>query len=158
MSRLKNHRKIIPLEGEVFRDFEGKKISNLGRAFNEFGKQIGLVKRDPKNRNYVKIWHNKTHYSLHRLIYTLFIGIIPEGMEINHIDGDKLNNKVNNLEALTPTENMRHAIRIGLKGGKPKKFTEEEIDLAFSLFKEGYSDAEINRKTNISRCYLKELR
>lgn len=46
---------------------------------------------------------------VHRLVYETFIGPIPVGCEINHIDGNKLNNAVENLEAITHSANMAHA-------------------------------------------------
>lgn len=51
---------------------------------------------------------------VHRLVAECFIGQIPEGMEINHIDGDKGNNNLSNLEIVTPKENSVHAVSIGL--------------------------------------------
>lgn len=51
---------------------------------------------------------------IHRLVAEAFLGK-KEGLDINHIDGDKTNNDLSNLEWCTRGENNRHAYRIGLK-------------------------------------------
>ena len=51
---------------------------------------------------------------VHHIVAQLFIGPCPVGKEINHIDGNKLNNRVDNLEYVTHKENMRHARDMGL--------------------------------------------
>ncbi len=51
----------------------------------------------------------------HRVIWEAVHGQIPDGLEINHIDGDKHNNSLSNLELVTRSENLTHAIRTGLK-------------------------------------------
>jgi hypothetical protein len=48
----------------------------------------------------------------HRIVYLVHHGDIPDGMQINHKDGDKWNNHPGNLELATPGENSRHAIRV----------------------------------------------
>jgi len=53
-------------------------------------------------------------FRVHSLVATAFLGARPEGQQINHIDGDKLNNCSRNLEYVTPHENMSHAHRLGL--------------------------------------------
>ncbi len=42
---------------------------------------------------------------IHRLIYETFIGDIPEGHEIDHIDGDTTNNEISNLQIIKPRDN-----------------------------------------------------
>jgi hypothetical protein len=51
---------------------------------------------------------------VHRIVWEAFFGKIKEGMQINHIDGNKTNNNLNNLEVVTPKENTQHAWRNGL--------------------------------------------
>ena len=43
-----------------------------------------------------------------------FIGLIPEGMEVNHKNGIKTDNSIDNLEIVTPSENTLHAVVLGL--------------------------------------------
>ena len=44
-------------------------------------------------------------FQWHRVIYTFFYGTIPEGMQVNHIDENKQNNALSNLNLMTPKEN-----------------------------------------------------
>ena len=48
----------------------------------------------------------KIHWRLNRLIWTAVNGEIPEGLQINHIDEDKSNNTISNLNTMTPRENI----------------------------------------------------
>lgn len=50
---------------------------------------------------------------VHQLVAEHFIGRRPEGMVINHKDANKNNNGVENLEYVTPYENVHHTIRLG---------------------------------------------
>jgi hypothetical protein len=53
-------------------------------------------------------------FYVHRIVTEAFIGPIPEGMTVNHKDGDRRNNHASNLEIMTLAENRRHATETGL--------------------------------------------
>lgn len=58
------------------------------------------------------------HISVHRLIALVFVGEPPtDKHEVNHIDGNKLNNSIDNLEWVTRSQNLSHAYKLGLKVG-----------------------------------------
>ena len=97
-------------------------VSNLGRvrrAVDGVNTKAGDI-RSPgvKSSGYhqVALYKNgkATNRSVHRLVVEAFIGKIPKGMEVNHKDGNKLNNQLDNLEIVTKSENMKHAIQMGL--------------------------------------------
>jgi hypothetical protein len=54
-------------------------------------------------------------HRIHRLVATLFIPNILNKPQVNHKDGNKLNNNVDNLEWCSNLENMQHAYRTGLQ-------------------------------------------
>lgn len=55
----------------------------------------------------------------HRLIYRTLVGDIPDGMIVNHIDGNKTNNHISNFELLTTRGNTIHALQAGLVNSSP---------------------------------------
>ena len=105
------------------KDYEGcYQISNLGNIkslIRKNNKKEKLLKVQISTCGYYKILlykNNKSkHFKVHRLIAIHFIPNIYNKEQINHIDGNKLNNNINNLEWVTPKENMQHAVRTGLK-------------------------------------------
>jgi hypothetical protein len=72
------------------------------------------------------------HFYTHRLVADAFLGPIPEGMEVNHKDGNKDNNTLANLEIVTPEANLQHAREHGLipmrgEASHMAKLTEREV-------------------------------
>ena len=55
------------------------------------------------------------YYLVHQLITLAFFGPCPDGREINHKDGVKTNNRLDNLEYVTPSENQQHALACDLR-------------------------------------------
>ncbi len=55
---------------------------------------------------------NKFTVAVHILVAAAFIGPRPDGMQVNHRDGNKSNPSIGNLEYVTPRENMNHAVHV----------------------------------------------
>ncbi len=93
-------------------------INEHGEIFScKFGK---LRKRKPslKGNGYYQIdlWKDNkcTYKSIHRLLAQMYLADYSEDLQVNHIDGNPTNNKLENLEMVTASENTQHAHRIGL--------------------------------------------
>lgn len=122
------------LDGEEWRDIPGwggrYSISNLGRTrtnYIDYVNQTGLCLRriiytiriprvHPKGYRYIGLSERgrRVLIGVHKLIALAFIPN-PEGkVNINHLNGDKLDNRIENLEWCTLAENLQHAWRTGL--------------------------------------------
>lgn len=67
------------------------------------------------NRGYIQIALSGRHNKYaHRMIWEYVNGPIPKDMQINHINGDKTDNRIANLELVTPQQNIQHAYDHGL--------------------------------------------
>ena len=101
---------------------------------------------------------SKKTFRVHRLVLMAFAPI--ENMyklEVNHIDGNKKNNSLSNLEWVTSSENKFHAFATGLN--KPRrgersnfsKLTQNKIELIFKLRAEGWTQKRIAEKIGCTR-------
>lgn len=101
-------------------DYDGYQVSNFGRVKRIYKNGKQRVLKPVLNRNgYLRICLSKGNekkiFSIHRLVAQAFIPNPLSKPQINHIDGNKLNNHVENLEWVTGSENQRHAVGTGLK-------------------------------------------
>ena len=89
-------------------------VDIAGNAWGTDGKK---VRGSLNSKGYVQIVGEKQQrFLLHRLVATAFLPTPePHQTHVNHIDGNKLNNSVANLEWCTPTENNLHARQTGLR-------------------------------------------
>ena len=113
---------------EVFEDLKGYEdsyqISDSGRVFTKrrlIGNQIYYGKElvpQLTEDGYLKVTLSKNSkckkFYLHRLVAIQFLNNPMNLPQVNHKDGNKLNNNITNLEWCTKQENQNHAVRTGL--------------------------------------------
>lgn len=90
-------------------DFTNYSVDENGDVFSKSGKQIY---KWTDNTGYIQVVlykNNKRYYKrVHRLVYEAFNGAIEERFVIDHIDGDKSNNNLDNLEKITRSKNIKY--------------------------------------------------
>ena len=97
------------------------------------------------------------HLSVHRLVAAAFIGP-SNGLHVNHKDCNRANNRVDNLEYVTPLGNSRHAVANGrYRRGEASPFasyTEDQIRLGHSLIVRGFRYVDAARQCGVTPIVL----
>ena len=168
--------------GEVWKDipnYEGYyQISNLGRIKSvarkvKYQNSYRNVKEKLKKtfigkQGYERVELSKNgkikKYNVHRIVANVFISNPLNKETVNHINGIKTDNRVENLEWATRSENELHAYKIGLAKNSEKQrnvarlYCKEnkiksiiQLDLDGNFIKEWKSAKEVEEKINISR-------
>jgi hypothetical protein len=173
---INQYRSIENLPNETFKDIPGYEgyyqISNLGRiksvnriVYTE--KRNGLTrtvkerilkqKIDKKKYATVHLLKNSKDkfIKIHRLVMLAFKG--ESKLEVNHIDGNKQNNRLDNLEYCTRSENIKHAYDNELKNNNSQKVKVKQFDKQGNFIKEYNSIAEAVKllkvhQSGISNC------
>lgn len=116
--------KIIPNTKELY---EASNLGNIRRVvgfvknnINGGKRAIGGKNLSPKTKKNgykevnLNIERQQKMFYVHRAVFSAFNDVDMLGLEVNHKDGDKANNNIKNLELITPSDNMKHAYRLGL--------------------------------------------
>lgn len=157
---------------EIWKDIEGYvgfyQVSNLGNIKNKKnGKKLKLEKT---KKGYLRVQLSKNNigkkFLVHRLVALTFFNNYNDNLQVNHKDGNKENNCINNLEFVTQEQNMRHAFdnnlikrKKGKENNKSKKVN--QYDLNGNFIKLWYCIHDIERELglknyNISACCKKK--
>lgn len=113
----------------------------------------------------------KKSFKVHRLVAIAFIENPNNFPQVNHLDGNKTNNKIENLEWCTASENQLHAIKIGLRIKNPwnkeninraargsrhgnASLTEKDVLEIRSLRSSGISPQKLAEKYGVRRCAI----
>lgn len=126
---------------EIWKDIDGYKgkyqISNLGRVKSLKCNRERILKFTTMHKGYHAVsfdnYKNRKTFRVHRLVAQAFIPNPKNKPQVNHIDGNKLNNSINNLEWVSPAENIKHAsdnnLLKGIKGelNYNSKLTREDV-------------------------------
>jgi len=152
------------LEGEVWKEVVLDKmdlskvdtckkyfISNLGRYKNT----SGIITENYKvnDNGYIRVFvHSKT-YSIHRLVALAFIENPENKAQVNHKDGNKLNNVASNLEWCTNKENQIHKVQSGLNNNFTRKIT--QYDLEMNKIKDFDSIVGASKELNVGKSNIR---
>ena len=104
----------------------------------------------------------KSRKPIHHLVATTFIGPRPHKLVINHKDGNKLNNNVNNLEYISNSDNLKHAHKLGLYSYKKgienpmSKLTEQQVKYIL-LLSNKISPSKISYMLNITKGCINDI-
>jgi len=142
------------IPSEIIKGTQGYKISNYGRVKNHKGRISEGSNTHASGYPWAHIYPHS--YLLHRLVAKTFILNLENNEQVNHIDGNKLNACVNNLEWCTNKENQIHKVNSGLSNCTKKLV---QFDLQMNKIKEFTSQIESSNElkicnTSISKCCL----
>lgn len=166
-----------PAETEIWKDvvgFEGYyQVSNLGQVKRIAGGPGAVADRilKPARRGYylfVGLWRDgePTLQSIHRLVAEAFLSCPLEHHQVNHKNGDKHDNRAENLEWVTPSENLIHACTIlGFQppiiigDANPKaKLTQHDVMKIRQLYATGnYSQRELGQQFGVSKQNIADI-
>ena len=153
--------------GERIKDVEGFEgrflISDFGRLFSINGRWKGLKELKPgigKKEGYyitsLRMKPKRETIRIHQLVGNHFVDNPDNKPQLNHKDGNKLNNHYLNLEWCTIAENIEHAVRTGLidmKGEKHfhAKLKDPDIKSIFQMRLNGFRMSDIGNRFGVSR-------
>lgn len=141
-------------------------VSNFGRIYNIYSEKYltGTIGTGGYRYCVIRLQNNcKITKKFHRIVLQAFCpNIYKENYVVNHIDGNKLNNCVWNLEWCTVQENNIHAKETGLilsGTNHPRaSVTEEQVNEICKLLEQGIHTAEIYKITGISSHIIESIK
>lgn len=109
------------MKKEIWKDIKGYEglyqVSNIGRI-KSFKRNESIMQPNDNGKGYLQVGLTKngkrSYFKIHRLVAEVFIPNPDNKPEVNHIDGNKKNNTVENLEWCTTKENCQHRQKTGL--------------------------------------------
>ena len=159
--------KIIPEFPDYIASYDGiivriKKIrgSSIGKVMKQRLMKDGYVT--------TRLAKNKKQYKryVHVLVTSAFLGQRPKGKEVDHIDGNKQNNSIQNLRYLTPKGNIAHLISLNpnkkhhAKGRIPgnAKLISDQVKQVKKLLNQGTSTKHIASLFNVTQTCICEIK
>ena len=151
--------------------FEDYSVSDQGRVRRDTDynstKSGKILKPQLNKSGYQQITLNlnkkRVTSRLHKLVALAFLPISDETLQINHKNGIKLDNRLENLEWCTGSENVKHAMNIGLieptrgSSHKSSKLTEDQVLEIRKLYVEGFKQKDLALKFGIHQTLISSI-
>ncbi|MEI6823905.1 MAG: NUMOD4 motif-containing HNH endonuclease [Bacteroidota bacterium] len=146
------------IEWKEIEGYKNYSISNDGRVMNTKKGKLLCLNKDSRGYYDVTLCNQGKykHSSVHRLVAMAFISNLHNKREVNHIDANKLNNNITNLEWVTRQENAQHAVNLGLGN---RKLTESDISDIKKLLNYGIlKQKEISELYNVNYTLISKIK
>jgi uncharacterized protein (UPF0248 family) len=138
-------------------------VSSLGRVRHNFKNHYRIISGSLHKDGYRFVTLHGKQIPLHRIVaYCFYNDCYKDGLVVNHIDGNKQNNRVNNLEWVTQQENIKHSRENNLQpiqtNNYKGKFTVEQRDEIKRLWDSGeLSKRKIAEMYNVSHTCINDI-
>lgn len=146
-------------------------VSNHGRVKSTPRRTTkgGILKTKVDSHGYAEVTLSRENVQrsvrVHRIVAEVFISNTEHKPQVNHKNGDKLDNRVENLEWATASENIQHSYHVlGNKGSAPwkdkprrfaRRFSDDEVR---EIRASGKSSAQIARESGVSKQTIQKIR
>ena len=104
--------KPLPSQEELHRLFEYKEGNLYWKIKPRNSTRIGTKAGSLDSKGYVALKLNNSRYRMHRIIWAYHYSAIPNNLQIDHIDGNKTNNMIENLRLATNSQNKSNNKRV----------------------------------------------
>ena len=144
-------------------DYPNYEVSDLGKVYNiATGKEVksnvsnitGYYNLSLCNKGKVK------SFMIHRIVLSAFVENTENKPQVNHINGDKSDNRLCNLEWNTRSENQKHSVKTGLRSAAGIKNSQSKISdsIAIEIFNSKESNDVLSLKYKISVSCISQIR
>lgn len=131
-------------------------VSSFGRVKSKkFGKS--RILKQSQLKGYLKVSLSDSgidvYKMVHRLVLETFTGICPEGLEASHLDGNKLNNHIENLIWESGDENRRRRNDV-----RKVKLNQKKVNQIRNLLDQGWKMSDIGKKFGVTRMTINYIK
>ena len=135
-------------------------VSIYGKLYSKHKSTNRIIEMQPSidGAGYLKTHIQGKDVRLHVAVLETFMRPRKKGEVVNHLDGNRLNNNLNNLEWVSQSENIKHSHDIKSRKGKSKRgLTIEQAQEIRRLYKEGKTLNGISKEFDCTPTSVKQI-